>query len=68
MPNDAATALLAQAASGIHRAARYHKRESQRHRRLARELAQEYDRLRAQCSQLGIAIEVIDTDQEGHRP
>lgn len=64
MTANVATAL-AQAAGGLKRATRFHKQESARHRRLARQSAREYDRLMAQCRELGIAIEVIDTDQGG---
>lgn len=45
-----------QAARRLLEAARFHKRESNRHRRAARDAMQALDRLRIDCERLGIRL------------
>lgn len=54
--SDATAEVLAQAAATIREAARVHKRAEAQHRRHARELMQQLDRLRAICAEHDITL------------
>lgn len=69
MAHEGATAdVLAQAASALRTAARSHKRLEAQHRRQARDLMQQLDRLRVDCEELGITIQIGTDPKEGSQP
>lgn len=58
---DNAAIALAQAASTIYAAARSHKRLEAMHRKQARELMAELDRVKDACERAGVRIEITET-------
>jgi len=60
MTSEGVTAALQGAAQALHNSARSHKRAEGQHRRQARDLQRQLDRLRATAAAYGITL-VIDT-------
>lgn len=68
MSDQTATAL-AEAAAALHRAARMHKHSEFEHRRQAKALNQQLERLEAECARLGIKLVIQGRDgrrRHGH--
>lgn len=58
--SDSAAVALARAAATVHAAARSHKRASDFHRKQARLLMGEFERIRRECAAAGIAVIITE--------